>query len=89
MLKFFKPVMLIAFLASAALSGCEKKEIEVVAKNENVKVTEISELKIVFAKLVNIDVEEVSFNEESRMFVMFGVDQISFSDLKKYHEQSK
>lgn len=83
--------MLIAFLVTAGLVGCEKKdshEAEVV-KSDDLKKVDIRKLKEVFAKLVNADVREVSYNEEKEMFMMFGTEQISLKDLTKYYDNSK
>lgn len=83
--------MLITFLASTALMGCEKKEVQEVEviKTDDLKKVDIDTLKGVLAKLVNVDVKEISYNEEKEMFVMFGTDQISLKDLTKYYEHSK
>ena len=85
--------MLIAFLASAALTGCEKKEVEQSQrqsqKSNVITQAEIDNLKGVFAKLVNVDVSEITYNEKSQSFMMFGVDQMSVKNLKEYYERSK
>ena len=94
MLKLTKRVMLIAFLAAAALTGCEKKELEQSQedspqKSNVITQAEIDILRGVFAKLVNVDVSEITYNEKSQSFMMFGVDQISLKNLKEYYERSK
>jgi hypothetical protein len=41
----------------------------------------VQDLKLYFARQINVDVNDISFNEATNQFILFGRDQINLEDL--------
>ena len=88
MLKLTKQAMLIAFLASVALTGCEKKEVEA-QKVDALQQVDIATLTAYFADRINVGVDDIKYEEKTQQFSLRGVDQVSLEKLTKFYLNSK
>ncbi|MNY02260.1 hypothetical protein D3C86_1348270 [compost metagenome] len=80
--------MLITFLASAALTGCEKKEVEVQKIDETPNV-DILTLRTYFANRINVAVDDIKYDKETQQFSLGGVDQVSLEKLTRFYLNSQ
>ena len=88
MLKFLKPVMLITFLASAALMGCEQQEVKV-ENADAIQKVDIPTLTEYFANRINVEVDDIKYDKETQQFSLGGVDQVSLEKLTRFYLNSQ
>ncbi|SDK81240.1 hypothetical protein SAMN04487898_11243 [Pedobacter sp. ok626] len=88
MLKFLKPVVLVAFLASAAFTGCKQQEI-VVEKIDETPNVDILTLRKYFANRINVEVDDLKYDEKTQQFSLRGVDQVSLEKLTRFYLNSQ
>lgn len=84
MLKIFKKGMLIAFLVSMVLTSCKQEEIEV-QKTDAKHNVDIATLTKYFANRINVEVDEIKYNEKTQQFSFRGVDQVSLEKLTLFY----
>lgn len=89
MLKFLKPVVLMTFLASAALSSCKQQEVIEVQKTDATPNVDILTLRTHFANRINVEVEDIKYNEKTEQFSFRGVDQVSLEKLTRFYLKSQ
>ena len=88
MLELMKRAVLIAFLASAALTGCKQQEVEV-QKTDATQKVDIPTLQKYFANRINVEVDEIKYNEKTQQFSFRGVDQVSLEKLTRFYLNSQ
>ena len=83
-------IAIVAVMLPAALVSCKKDEI-VVSKDltEKTDAASINVLKTFFAKHINAKEDDITYDEKSEQFKLWGIDQVSKTQLIRTYENSK
>ena len=80
--------MLIVFFAFMTSSGCKQQEFEA-QKVVNAEKIDILTLRKYFAEQINVDLNDIVYDEKTQQFSLWGVDQISLEKLTKFYLNAK
>lgn len=81
-------ILSIASLSVTTLMSCSKSVVEPVQAGQ-FDDKELRELKAHYAALVNVEPNQIEFDEERKMFRIFNHDQLDINQLRKIYKQSK
>ena len=86
----FLKIAIVAVLGFATVLGCEKKDVlqEEQTKNELKSEVSVKVLSEYLAKKINAKLDWISFDQQTEMFRLHDVDQISRKDLTEMYQRS-
>ncbi|WEK18800.1 MAG: hypothetical protein P0Y49_18655 [Candidatus Pedobacter colombiensis] len=80
--------MLLAFFTFTALLGCKQTELEVQNAGTTTQRVDIPTLTKYFANRINVDVNDIRYDEKTQQFSLRGVDQVNLEKLTRFYLNS-
>jgi len=87
--KIFFRIAAILVLLTTGIIGCKTNEELVPVTVESSQKVNVDSLKVYMSKVVNVKVGDIYYNEQTKMFSMFGIDQIERGKLTEFYEIAK
>lgn len=82
-------IAFVAFAISTTLLSCSKEDLPPQKEVESVKVVNVTDLKNYMAKLINVNVDDIGYDQKKEIFLLNGTEQIDRENLTKFYLVAK